>query len=272
MNPQDTDISLRPYRPRWYADLRRFGNRADGGYVLPQCAVDASEALLSLGVEADWSFEAAVLAVRPTLRLTCVDGTSGPAAIRARLRRDLLKALRQLRPRKLVRVLGNWNKPEQFRAFFAHHEFLPLMVTAAGGPGRITLPALLAQVRGGNAACRVLVKMDIEGGEYEVLRAAADALDGVTGLAIEFHDLAGNWSRFRDIMALLQPRFHIAHVHGNNNDGVITASGVPETLEITLVNRRVGPPDPPPSSAVYPIAGLDFPNRPRRPDLALSFE
>jgi hypothetical protein len=114
--------------------------------------------------------------------------------------------------------------------------------------------------------------MDIEGAEYEVLRAAADALDCVSGLAIEFHDLAANWPRFRDTMALLGRRFHIAHVHGNNNDGVIGASGVPETLEITLVNRRVGPPDPPLSSASYPIAGLDFPNRLRRPDLALNFE
>jgi hypothetical protein len=270
VGPADV-ITLRPYRPRHYQDLCRFGNRADGGYVVPRCAIDASDALLSLGVEADWSFEAAVLAARPTLRLTCVDGTSGPAAIRARQRRDLRKALRQLRPRKLLRVLRDRDRPERFGEFFARHEFLPLMVAATPGPGAITLAELLAHVRGAAAECRVFVKMDIEGCEYAVLATAAGALDALTGLAVEFHALDVNWQRFQATLALLAPRFHIAHIHGNNNDGWIAATRVPRTLEVTFVARGLLAAEPPASGADYPLPGLDYPNRPRRPDLPLSF-
>jgi hypothetical protein len=270
--PGVAGIALQPFRPRQCGDLRRYGNRSDGGYVVPQCAIAASDVLLSLGVEADWSFEADALAERPGLRLCCVDGTTGPEIIRARQRRDLYRALRQLRPRKLLRLLRDRDRPERFRAFFAQHELLPLLVAAAAGPGAITLPGLLAHVRGADPARRVFIKMDMEGAEYAVLAGAADALAGVTGLAVEFHDLATRWPQLCHALALLQPRFHIVHIHGNNNDGLIAGTRVPQTLEISFAARELLAPHPPVSTARYPIAGLDYPNRPRRPDLELSFD
>jgi hypothetical protein len=60
-------------------------------------------------------------------------------------------------------------------------------------------------------------------------------------------------------------------LHGNNNDPYVRGTRVPLTVEITLVNRALIDPLPAPATASYPLPGLDAPNQPRRPDMALDF-
>ena len=72
-------------------------------------------------------------------------------------------------------------------------------------------------------------------------------------------------------MAALDATFYVAHIHGNNNDKYIAGTLVPLTIEITLVNRALVDPVPLPASGSYPLTGLDAPNQPRRPDMALDF-
>lgn len=263
--------SLRAYRPHPGADLVRVGNRYDGGYVLPLAAIRATQAVLSLGVEADWSFEEGMLALNSAVVLTCVDGTTGPDVIRARVRRDLRRALIRLRGGKVLRMLRQLDRHRQFEAFFSRHDFQKLMVAKHSGPGLATVAELLARVRGGDPERWVLLKMDIEGAEYEVLPDVAGQLQRVTAVAIEFHAMDRNWARYEQIMAALAPTFYIAHIHGNNNDGYIPGTLVPLTIEVTLVNRALVNPVPPPATASYPLRGLDAPNQPRRPDMALDF-
>ncbi|HUO79532.1 MAG TPA: FkbM family methyltransferase [Steroidobacteraceae bacterium] len=272
MNTSTGMPSLRAVRPRQFADRERLGRDHDGGYVLPRRMVTASQALLSLGVEADWSFEEALLAIAPGLEVTCVDGTTGPEIIRARVLKDLGRVLRQLRLLRAVQIARGLGKPAAFRRFFARHRFLKLMVAGRSGPGLATLAELLAAVRGGDASRWVLVKMDIEGSEYEVLAASRELWPRVAGLVIEFHALDQHWPEFEAEMAALGRWFHVAHVHGNNNDGCIAGTGVPRVLELTLVNRALCEGEPPPSTERYPLPGLDRPCKPGHPDLPLSFE
>jgi len=271
MNP-GSPPSLRPFRPRRFPDLVRVGSPHDGGYVLPRSTITASAALLSLGVEANWDFEEGALALNPALAITCVDGTTGPAVIRARALREMRRALVRLRPVKFARMVRLLGRARAFRTFFARHEFLPLMVGPTPGAGLATVPELLARVRQGDANRWVLIKMDIEGSEYDALAAAAGTLGRVAGIVIEFHDLDRDWSRFEATLAALEPTFVIAHVHGNNHHGYVPGSRVPQTLELTLVNRALAPAGLPPAGDSYPLPTLDRPCDRRRPDLALSFE
>ncbi|SRR5579871_4103716 len=272
MNPGSSTPSLRDFRPRQFPDLIRVGSAHDGGYVLPASALRASRALLSLGVEANWEFEEAALALNPALSITCVDGTTGPDVIRARALREMGRAALKLRPVKFARMVRLYARAAEFRRFFAVHEFLPLLVAAADGPGTASLASLLAHVRRGDATRWVLVKMDIEGAEYDSLAAADGHLDRVSVLAIEFHDLERNWDRFCATMRALAARFVVAHVHGNNCLGVVPGSAIPQVLELTLVHRQLAPGMLPATTAHYPLPGLDRPNDRRRPDLPLSFE
>jgi hypothetical protein len=272
MNPGSSTPTLRAYRPRQFPDLIRVGSAHDGGYVLPASALRASGALLSLGVEANWEFEEAALALNPALVVTCVDGTTGPSVIRARALREMGRAALRLRPVKFARMVRLLGRAFEFRRFFAVHEFLPLMVGAVDGPGTASLAGLLDHVRRGDAARWVLLKMDIEGAEYESLAAARGRLGRISVLAIEFHELERNWERFRATMRALEESFVIAHVHGNNCLGYVPGSGVPQTLEFTLVHRQLAPGILPTATARYPLPALDRPNDRRRPDLALDFE
>jgi hypothetical protein len=272
MNPGSSSPSLRAYRPRQFPDLIRVGSAHDGGYVLPASALRASGALLSLGVEANWEFEEAALGLQPAIAITCVDGTTGPEVIRARALKELRRALLRLRPVKTLRMLKLLGRAAAFRRFFATHEFLPLLVAASDGPGTASLATLLAHVRGADPERWVFIKMDIEGAEYDSLAAAAGRLGRVSALAVEFHELGRNWSRFTATMSALADGFVIAHVHGNNCLGYVPGSRVPETLEVTLVHRALVPGILPATHTGYPLPALDAPNDRRRPDLALTFE
>jgi hypothetical protein len=272
MNTSTGKPSLRALRPRYFPDRVRMGRDHDGGYVLPRRLITSSRALLSLGVEADWSFEESLLGVAPALEVTCVDGTTGPEIIRARVFKDLRRVLKQLRLFRAIEIARGFGKPRAFRRFFSRHQFLKLMVAGRPGPGLATLEELLARVRGADPERWVLVKMDIEGAEYEVLAASRGLWSRVAGLVIEFHALDRRWPEFEAEMTALLRSFHVAHVHGNNNDGCVPGTAVPLTLEITLVNRALCEGEPPPATERYPLPGLDQPCRRSRPDLPLSFE
>ncbi len=272
MNTGTSTPSLRALRPLRFPDLVRVGSAFDGGYVLPLAVIRASGALLSLGVEANWEFEEGALALNPSLAVTCVDGTTGPEVIRARARRELLRALVRLRPVKVARMLRLYGRARAFDRFFAKHEFLPLMVGGKAGPGAATVAELLDRVRAGDATRWVLIKMDIEGSEYESLAAAAGHLGRVSALIIEFHDLGRTWPTFCATLAALEEDFRLAHIHGNNHSGYIPGTRVPETLELTLVHRELVPGILPAAPDPFPLPVLDRPCDRRQPDLVLSFE
>lgn len=58
-------IELQFLKPVMVDDLCRIGNLADGGYAISSSAIKRSEALLSLGLGGNWSFEKAVSDINP---------------------------------------------------------------------------------------------------------------------------------------------------------------------------------------------------------------
>lgn len=266
--------SLRVCRPVQIDDLIRVGREYDGGYVLPRRVIERSQALLSLGVNDDWSFEEGVLDHNPQMRITCVDGTTSLRLVTSRAVRrvfDMLGHLLTLQLTRSVRDAKYLIKPLGFLRFFSRHELLPLMVGDRSTPGFVTLPELLQRVR--SAADEwVIVKADIEGAEFDVLPGSASHLKKVSALLVEFHQLDQHWGRFIQCLSLLERDFHIAHVHGNNYADYIAGTAVPKTLEITLINRALVAGNPPLATSAYPRPGLDMPNNSKHPDLRLLFD
>jgi hypothetical protein len=255
--------------------LVRVGRDNDGGYVLPRDLIEKSAALLSLGVNDDWSFEEDMLAANPALRITCVDGTTGMGRILLKTAQNSVDMIGHLFSRQIPKFRRNvsyLSKPFAFWRFFSKHELLPLMVRSSAAAGCVTLPELLERSTRGEADCWVILKSDIEGAEFSVLPASVGHLKQVAAILIEFHDLDRNWEAFVACMSALLPGFHIAHVHGNNFDGYAAGTTVPVTLEMTLVNKALVAGEPPPATQPYPLPGLDMPNSFKRPDLALTFD
>ena len=109
-----------------------------------------------------------------------------------------------------------------------------------------------------DASQNALVKLDIEGGEWEWLRQSE--LSGVAQLVIELHSPhleLWDWACVDKIC----DTHVLVHAHGNNWDGIVDIDGVrvPGTLETTWVRRDLAGPVRP---NTQPIPGpLDMPNR-----------
>jgi methyltransferase FkbM-like protein len=275
MSDETSSYSLRDFRPVHFDGLMRAGREFDGGYVVPRQFLGISNVLLSLGVNVDWSFEQAVLKENPSIRVTCVDGTTGLKRVvgkAAQKALDLLGHALTLQLRKARRDAQYLLKPLEFHRFFSRHELLQLMVATRSSADSVTLPMLLDRVTQGQGDCWVLLKMDIEGAEFDVLAMSLSELRQVSVLIVEFHRLDLNWARFVACMRELMKDFLIAHVHGNNFGGYIPGTSVPAALEVTLVSRRLVRGNPPPSERDYPLSDLDMPCNWKRSDLRFGFQ
>jgi hypothetical protein len=69
--------------------------------------------------------------------------------------------------------------------------------------------------RNGNAGSRVVVKMDVEGAEWDAFLSAPDSvLERIDQLVVEFHGTGD--VRYLAALQRLKRFFHVAHLHFNN--------------------------------------------------------
>jgi hypothetical protein len=120
------------------------------------------------------------------------------------------------------------------------------------------------QVRkNGDAGRQLVVKMDVEGAEWEsVLGASDDVLQRIDQMAVEFHGF--DEERFILAISRLKQFFYIANLHWNNFACDSGKAPFPSSVyEILLVNKRIGTADP--ATPVVPSL-LNRPNNPEWPD------
>ena len=111
---------------------------------------------------------------------------------------------------------------------------------------------------------QLVVKMDIEGAEWDSLEQASDeTLDQIDQLAIEMHYVEN--PQYIRVVQRLKERFHVAHLHFNNFSCRSDLGPFPSwAYEVLFVNKRMAtlasgePPRRP--------ASVDTPNNPNIPD------
>ena len=119
--------------------------------------------------------------------------------------------------------------------------------------------------RNGDAGRRLIVKMDVEGAEWESILATPDAvLAGIDQMPMELHGidephvLAG--------LRKLKTHFYLVSVHFNNQSCMNAARPLPAAAyQVLLVNKRIGILGPPPPGSATP-ASLMAPDDPKSPD------
>ncbi|HEX2749044.1 MAG TPA: hypothetical protein VHM91_13645 [Verrucomicrobiales bacterium] len=267
-------FDLRFLQPFTAGTLLRVGRDEDGGYVVPAAAVEKTRLLLGIGINDDWSFEEDFAARNPAVRIVGVDGTAGLRLLyRKAASRALhgLGSLLTLQFAKAGRKFRYGSKIPRFLEFFRRHTFLRLMLRKDPGAGSITPGQLLEKYHDSGKTPDVFFKMDIEGGEYEILSAPGGFLDAVLCMTVEFHDLGKRWTDLQNIAAMLDPDFLVAHVHGNNYAPLIPGTAVPSALEITWLRRSFAPDHPLPCPGPWPLPDLDRPCKPGAPDYPLAF-
>jgi hypothetical protein len=121
---------------------------------------------------------------------------------------------------------------------------------------------ILKNAHGGK---RLVVKMDVEGAEWDALLATPDAvLAQIDQLPIEFHGI--DEARFTEVLRKLKRTFHVVHRHFNNMACGPGLDPFPSwAFQVLFVNRNIGVVDEAAGQPQLPHP-LDAPDYPERPD------
>jgi hypothetical protein len=123
----------------------------------------------------------------------------------------------------------------------------------------------------GDAGKRILLKIDVEGAEWETLLAAPDSLlDRIDQMAMELHLGDSPVAKSLELIRRLKTRFHLVNLHFNNHSCEDVFHPLPAPVfQVLWVSKRLGRVDPNGPSAAPP-SHLNAPDVPRRPDCQLS--
>jgi hypothetical protein len=122
--------------------------------------------------------------------------------------------------------------------------------------------------KNGDTGRRVIIKMDIEGGEWESLLAAPDELlASIPQLAMEMHGFDD--PKIVEVLRKLKRNFYLVNLHFNNWSCTSKAAPLPAwAYQVLWVNKRIGIVDP--TAAVpAPMSSLNAPDSPTWPDCQL---
>jgi len=270
-----TQLDVNALRPVMCNSLVRIGNPyGDGAYIMKSDLIDRCTHVLSLGLGLDWSFDRSMVRLNPSIRLIAADHTVTPLRLAGLWCLAWVKRLvYPLVPTKRNKAKVYRQQSEMLMDYFriygwgnhAHHK---RMVAASEGKGAITI-AQLFQEAGANAPYSVIVKMDIEGAEYDVLTDVMNHHNLVSTIAVEIHDVGPRAAELNAIMLALSKEFAVVHIHGNNCAPIDSASGFPNVIELTFVHKGLLGNDLAPSQHSYPRPDLDVPNTNARPDYVM---
>jgi hypothetical protein len=117
--------------------------------------------------------------------------------------------------------------------------------------------------RNGDADRPLVMKIDVEGAEWEAFLLAPDnAFLHIDQLDVEFHHVDD--PKYVDTIRRLKRFFYIAHVHFNNFSCDPSLAPFPSwAFEVLLVNKRIAATDGSPAPA---SSGVDAPNNASAPD------
>ncbi len=246
------------FRPLHSEFLVRLGRDNDGGYLIDSRDLVRSSALISFGVNEDWSFERQFFKSRQ-LPVFAYDATLNFRYLFRRAWRSFVR----LNPIAMIRSFSALVDYPIFFSGMRKHYRQYIGLESVSGYG--SLSSVLAQVRAQSGIeAGIFLKIDIEGWEYRIFEELIKHGDKFSGLAIELHDVDIHIERLVDFIRRFPLR--LVHVHANNY-APINAAGVPLAIECTFSascdeeNRKV---------VSLPHA-LDMPNKRNRQEIALSF-
>ena len=110
----------------------------------------------------------------------------------------------------------------------------------------------------------VVFKVDIEGDEYKVLKEINKNFNKLNLVIIEFHNLKKNLKKIKDFIN----KSKLRNIHINaNNYGSVDNKGIPQVIEMTLINPKKFRIKKQKTTRNYPIKGLDYRNYKRGPKI-----
>jgi hypothetical protein len=262
---------LKPYK----SDLIRVGPKGDGGYVIPRSVAENTNAMYSIGISTDWEFEVEMARRNPKLKIQAFDRTSGWTVFAFYALRDLFfgdpsELGRMTLHKRIVNARRYTNLSARFRLFFIGRRRFSRSWVKKSSSSKSEI-SFADSVQGLFEKDEVMLKIDIEGGEYELSDPLIECIkrnsNKINSVVIEFHDTRARRNEFEYLVKGIASVVPIVHIHGNNYV-VVAPDGLPEVVEITFAKDCE---ENYSDNLSFPLAGLDFPNDKSLPDLSFAF-
>jgi len=247
-------------RPFVYHDLIRVGNKQDGGYVIPECVLSDVKYLISFGIGYNYTFECDIQNRFPHIKIDGFDHTVGSLYFFSKSINGILKFL--LNRGNLIDL------KKRIARFFNFLSFWTINSKNNHFKTRITpnnIKNILNNYNDGN----ILLKIDIEGAEWDSLPIVCRELEKVNCLILEFHEISCNIKKFKTLMSDLCKDFNIGHTHINNFSD-LKYNIFPDFIEITFVNKKYEHSNK--KVTKLPNKNLDFKTMPDKVDFEVIFE
>jgi FkbM family methyltransferase len=250
-------------QPLQFTDEIRLGSKHDGGYVVPRFSVVSSTALISLGYGHDSRFERDFLKVAPKAKCYLFESSIGfKSLIHNFVKAFFEKALKQrafpLYKLKCIVLYFQTRLTPRMRYFKKE------VRSEKSTTEQVTISTVLQKV---DTNLNHFIKMDIEGGEYELL--ASSNLGNPQAMIIEFHSINERYDEFTSRVEDLKLNYLIAHIHLNNFANVYF--GVPDVIEVTFVRKDIVPQGITLELKESIPTALDSPCDPRKEDVTIYF-
>jgi hypothetical protein len=215
--------------------LKRFGCANDGGYLMCENLIEPLDAAYSYGVgrNDDWGCEVSRRYHVPVHQYDCFDPARPTCNGGTFVFHD--------------ECVGDRAEHRKSRFF----DTLENQISKNGNTGR-----------------RLIIKMDIEGGEWESLLAAPDELlASIPQLAMEMHGYDD--PRIVEVLGKLKRNFYLVNLHFNNWSCTSKAAPLPAwAYQVLWVNKSIGIVDPN-EPIPAPMSALNAPDSATWPDCQL---
>ena len=255
-------------KPIKNSKLIRLGRNHDGGYVVDASIVENCNTLITFGLGPDWTFELDYIKKNVDVKIYMYDfSVSSLPYIK-----DLIKYLRRFLTfrTQYKSVSDRFNYLKKYLNFFKIKNvnfYKEKIAFPIKDKIDTDIDKVFSKISKEN---NFLLKIDIEGSEYEIIDQILNYSDRIEMLIFEFHWIDKKEETFLNSVKKLQNKFDIIHIHGNNHFDKLP-TGLPVIIEMTLLNKKYNLKKEREYVLNFPIKGLDFSNNPFKEDLTFSF-
>lgn len=260
------DKKLNYLMPYEVNELVRLGCKQDGGYVVSRKSLESCNFLLSFGMAENWSFEEDFIKYNNFNKVHIYDHTVNINFFLIRLYKSIKRIFYfKSNFRNIIQKILDIKNYLYLKKINIFH--FKEKVSNTNSYNDSNIKKIFSRINEHN---KIMLKIDIEGDEFEILEELNNLSGLIHTLIVEFHYLDKKREKFEKIINKINDNFIIVHLHGNN-DTDYCKDGLPKTLEITFINKKNVLNVEKKLQCKFPIKDLDFPNITYKEELVMEF-
>ena len=260
------DSSFNYLRPFDEPDLIRLGKKNDGGYIVSKKSLESGNCLLTFGMSNEWSFEEDFIKYNSKNYVHIYDHTVDLNFFLLRL----YKSIKRIFYFKSNFINISEKISELIKFIKLSKSKIKHYKNKISNEKSFISRSLKESLEETECYGKLILKIDIEGDEFEILNDINLYSDKIHTLIVEFHELDKKLNDFEKLIKNINKEFYIIHIHGNNYSKC-GENGIPNTLEITFLNSKMFFKNQKKTKDNFPIYNLDFPNDPTKKDIQINF-